>query len=98
MKSGAQEMIDVLDEIRHEVNDNPCGMGDVAMRAMAVALRTLYRSKVPRRYSREQAARTLGISTRQLSRVVSKMEITTRRDGFRNVYFTEEDIQRMRSK
>lgn len=96
MRSGAEEIHDVLDEIRREVDENPCGMGDVAMRAMATALRTLFRSKVPKRYSREQAARALGISTRQLSRIVSKKEIVARRDGFRNVYFTEEDIQHMR--
>ena len=40
-------------------------MGDMAMRAMASALRTLYRSKVPKRYSREMAARELGVSVRQ---------------------------------
>lgn len=96
MRSGADEIFEVLDEIRREVGENPCGMGDAAMRAMAAALRTLYRSKVPRRYSREQAARALGVSVRQLTRVVERSGVAPRRDGFRSVYFTEEDIERMR--
>ena len=60
MASGVEEMMAVLEEIKSEVTANPCNMGDVAMRAMASALRTLYRSKVPKRYSREMAARELG--------------------------------------
>ena len=56
MGSGVEEMMAVLDEIKSEVMANPCNMGDMAMRAMASALRTLYRSKVPKRYSREMAA------------------------------------------
>lgn len=66
MASGVEEMMAVLEEIKSDVMANPCNMGNVAMRAMASALRTLYRSKVPKRYSREMAARELGVSVRQL--------------------------------
>ena len=66
MASGVDEMMAVLDEIKSEVTANPCNMGDMAMRAMASALRTLYRSKVPKRYSRDMAARESGVSVRQL--------------------------------
>lgn len=97
MASGAEEMMAVLDEIKSEVTANPCNMGDVAMRAMASALRTLYRSKVPKRYSREMAARELGVSVRQLSRIVAKSGITAHRDGFKNVYYTDEDINALKS-
>lgn len=97
MASGVEEMMAVLDEIKSEVMANPCNMGDMAMRAMASALRTLYRSKVPKRYSREMAARELGVSVRQLSRIVGKSGITPHRDGFKNVYYTEEDIARLKS-
>lgn len=41
MASGVDEMKAVLEEIKSEVMANPCNMGDVAMRAMASALRTL---------------------------------------------------------
>lgn len=97
MGSGVEEMMAVLDEIKSEVTANPCNMGDVAMRAMASALRTLYRSKVPKRYSREMAARELGVSVRQLSRIVAKSGITAHRDGFKNVYYTDEDINALKS-
>lgn len=97
MASGVEEMMAVLDEIKSEVMANPCNMGDIAMRAMASALRTLYRSKVPKRYSREMAARELGVSVRQLSRIVVKNGIKPHRDGFKNVYYTEEDIARLKS-
>lgn len=97
MGSGAEEMMAVLDEIKSEVMANPCNMGDVAMRAMASALRTLYRSKVPKRYSRESAARELCVSVRQLSRIVAKSGITSHRDGFKSVYYTEEDINALKS-
>ena len=97
MASGMDEMMDVLDEIKSEVEANTCNVGDVAMRAMASALRTLYRSKVPKRYSREMAARELGVSVRQLSRIVAKSGITPHRDGFKNVYYTDEDIARLKS-
>ena len=96
MASGVDEMMAVLDEIKSEVTDNPCNMGDMAMRAMASALRTLYRSKMPKRYSREMASRELGVSVRQLSRIVSRSGITPHRDGFKNVYYTEEDIARLK--
>lgn len=97
MASGVEEMMAVLEEIKSEVTANPCNMGDVAMRAMASALRTLYRSKVPKRYSRESAARELGVSVRQLSRIVAKNGIAPHRDGFKNVYYTEEDITMLKS-
>ena len=97
MASGVEGMMDVLEEIKSEVTANHCNMGDVAMRAMASALRTLYRSKVPRRYSREMAARELGVSVRQLSRIVAKIGITPHRDGFKSVYYTDEDIARLKS-
>jgi hypothetical protein len=97
MGSGAEEMMAVLEEIKGEVMANPCNMGDVAMRAMASALRTLYRSKVPKRYSREMAARELNVSVRQLSRIVAKSGIKPHRDGFKNIYYTEEDIVRLKS-
>lgn len=96
MRSGADEMLAVLEEIRQEVTSNKCGMGDLAMRATAHALRTLFRSKVPKRYSRESAARELGVSVRQLSRLVAKAGVTPRRDGFKNVYYLEEDIDALR--
>lgn len=97
MASGVEEMMAVLDEIKSEVTANPCNMGDVAMRAMASALRTLYRSKVPKRYSREMAARELGVSVRQLSRIVAKSGIKPHRDGYKNIYYTEEDITMLKS-
>ena len=97
MASGVDEMMAVLEEIKSEVMANPCNMGDVAMRAMASALRTLYRSKVPKRYSREMAARELGVSVRQLSRIVDKSGVAPHRDGFKNIYYTEEDIVRLKS-
>lgn len=97
MGSGAEGMMAVLEEIKSEVMANPCNMGDVAMRAMASALRTLYRSKVPKRYSREMAARELNVSVRQLSRIVAKSGIKPHRDGFKNIYYTEEDIVRLKS-
>lgn len=97
MGSGAEEMMAVLEEINGEVMANPCNMGDIAMRAMASALRTLYRSKVPKRYSREMAAREINVSVRQLSRIVAKSGIKPHRDGFKNIYYTEEDIVRLKS-
>ena len=97
MGRGVEEMIAVLDEIKSEVTANHCNMGDMAMRAMASALRTLYRSKVPKRYSREMAARELGVSVRQLSRIVCTSGITPHRDGFKNVYYNEEDINALKS-
>lgn len=90
-------MMAVLEEIKSEVMANPCNMGDVAMRAMASALRTLYRSKIPKRYSRESAARELGVSVRQLSRIVAKSGITPHRDGYKNIYYTDEDINALKS-
>lgn len=96
MRSGADEMLAVLDEIRAEVTSNPCRMGDMAMRATAKALRTLFRSKVPRRYSRDQAAKALGVSVRTLSRLVNDTGIKPHRDGFKNVYFTDDDISAFR--
>lgn len=97
MRSGADEMLAVLDEIRAEVTSNPCRMGDMAMRATAKAMRTLFRSKVPKRYSRDAAASELGVSVRQLSRLVAKAGIKPRRDGFKNVYYLEEDIEELRA-
>ena len=97
MASGVDEMMAVLDEIKSEVMANHCNMGDVAMRAMASALRTLYRSKVPKRYSREMTARELGVSVLQLSRIVAKSGIKPHRDGFKNIYYNEEDIARLKS-
>lgn len=43
------------------------------------------------------AARELGVSVRQLSRIVAKSGITPHRDGFKNVYYTDEDISRLKS-
>ena len=39
----------------------------------------------------------LGVSGRQLARVLSESGITRHRDGFKNVYYTEEDIARLKS-
>ena len=64
---------------------------------MADRIQHLRRSKVPKRYSREMAARELGVSVRQLSRIVAKSGITPHRDGFKNVYYTDEDIARLKS-
>ena len=97
MASGVDEMMAVLDEIKSEVTANPCNMGDMAMRAMASALRTLYRSKVPKRYSRESAAMELGVSVRHLSRIVAKSGIKPHREGFKNIYYNDEDIARLKS-
>lgn len=93
MKSGAEEMIEVLNEMRTEVEANKCKLGDAGMRAMAMALRTLYRSKMPKKYSREAAANAIGVSTRHFARLASDAGVKPHRDGFKNIYYTEEDIE-----
>ena len=42
------------------------------------------------------AAMELGVSVRQLSSIVAKSGITPHRDGFKNVYYTDEDIARLK--
>lgn len=43
------------------------------------------------------AAREINVSVRQLSRIVAKSGIKPHRDGFKNIYYTEEDIVRLKS-
>lgn len=97
MKSGVREMLDVLDEMRYEVEKNRCGMSDMALRALAKAVRTLYRSKVPKRFSRDGMAKELGVSTRTLNRMAKAKGIAPRRDGFKNIYYLEEDLLKFKT-
>lgn len=94
--SGKEELNAVLAEIAAAANDNICGMGDDTLHALAGALRTMFRAKVPRTYSRESAARELGISVRQLQRDVQASGVHFRRNGEAKVWLTEEDIKRIR--
>ncbi len=86
----------MLAEIAAAANDNVCGMGDETLHTLAGALRTMFRAKVPHTYSRESAARELGISVRQLQRDVQASGICFRRNGESKVWLTEEDIKRLR--
>lgn len=96
MKSGVEELVEVLEEIKAHAMSNPCRMSDAVFSTLAKSLKALYNAKVPKKYSREQAAKALGVSTRQLSRIADKRGITPHRDGFKNVYYTEEDIDAMK--
>lgn len=96
MKSGVEELVEVLEEIKENALSNPCMMSDSVFSTIAKSLRALYNAKVPKKYSREQAAKELGVSTRQLSRISYKRGITPHRDGFKNVYYTQEDIDAMK--
>lgn len=96
MNKGASELVLLLGEIKQQVERNPCGMGDNALSALANALRVVYRSKFPKKYSRDQAAKALGVSTRTLSRLVKDTGIKPYRDGFKNVYFLDDDINSLR--
>lgn len=97
MNTGVQEMIAVLSEMRQEVERNECHLGDQAMRALAVALRTLYHSKMPRRLSREAASTALGVSPRHFSRLATEAGVKPHRDGFKCIYYTEDDIEAIRA-
>lgn len=96
MKRGVDELVEVLEEIKENATSNQCGMSDAVMRGLASALRSLYRAKVPKKYSREKASIELGVSTRQLKRLANASGVESRRDGFKNIYYTEEDIQKIR--
>lgn len=94
--SGKEELNAVLAEIAAAANDNICGMGDDTLHALAGALRTMFRAKVPRTYSREMAARELGISVRQLQRDVLACGVRFRRNGESKVWLTEGDLKKIR--
>ena len=94
--NGREELNAVLAEIAAAANDNVCGMGDETLHTLAGALRTMFRAKVPHTYSRESAARELGISVRQLQRDVQASGVCFRRNGESKVWLTEEDIKRLR--
>ena len=96
MKRGVEELVEVLEEIKENALSNPCMMSDSVFSTIAKSLRALYNAKVPKKYSREQAAIKLGVSTRQLSRIADKRGIKPHRDGFKNVYYTEDDINEMK--
>ena len=85
MKSGVEELVEVLEEIKENALSNPCMMSDSVFSTIAKSLRALYNAKVPKKYSREQASIKLGVSTRQLSRRAGKRGIKAHRDGFKNV-------------
>lgn len=95
MSRGVDELVSVLDEIKKNAIENKSSIDDDTFGAIAMALKTIYKFKVPRCFSREQAAHMLGVSVRQLSRIVKKRGIKPHRDGFKNVYFTESDIAKM---
>lgn len=97
MKKGVDELVDVLNEIKDNATSNPCGMSDAVMSSLAHALRSLYKTKVPKKLSIEKASCEVGVSPRQLKRLANASGITPRRDGFRNVYYTEEDIEAIRA-
>lgn len=86
----------MLAEIAEAADGNPCGMGDGMMRSLADALRTVWKAKVPEIYSRESAARALGISVRQLQRDVIACGVRFKREGHGKVWLTEEDINAIR--
>ncbi len=94
--NGKDELQSVLAEIAAAADSNVCGMGDDALRSLAGALRTMFRAKMPKTYSREGAARELGISVRQLQRDVQASGVCFRRNGESRVWLTEEDIKRIR--
>lgn len=94
--NGKDELRCVLAEIAAAADDNVCGMGDDALRSLAGALRTMFRAKVPKTYSREMAARELGISVRQLQRDVQARGVCFRRNGESKVWLTEEDIKNIK--
>ena len=96
MKNGVEELVEVLEEIKENALSNPCMMSDSVFSTIAKSLRALYNAKVPKKYSREQAAKELGVSTRQLSRISYKRGITPHRDGFKNVCYSQEDIDAMK--
>lgn len=93
---GREELNAVLAEIAAAANENVCGMGDEAFSALAGALKTMFHAKVPHTYSRESAARELGISVRQLQRDAQASGVKFHRNGEAKVWLTEEDIKRIR--
>lgn len=94
--TGKEELNAVLAEIASATDGNPCGMSDNVMRSLADALRTMWKTKVPHTYSRESAARELGISVRQLQRDVQASGLFFRRNGESKVWLNEDDIMRLR--
>ena len=95
MQNGIEELHSVLAEISAAAEENKCGMSSEAFSALATALRALYRSKVPKTYSREEAARQLGISVRQLQRDARAAGVEFHRNGHRDVWLTEADIKKI---
>lgn len=97
MKRGVDELVEVLEEIKENATSNQCGMKDITMFTLAHALRSLYYAKVPKRYSREKASIELGVSTRQLKRLADSAGVKPKRDGYKNIYYTEEDLDKIRA-
>lgn len=95
--TGKEELAAVLAEMNEAVDGNPCAMSDKTMRGVADALRRLWRTKVPKTYTREQAALALGISTRQLQRDMASAGIRPHRKGSAVVWLTEDDVERLRA-
>lgn len=96
MQKGIEDLRSVLAEISAAAEENKCGMSSEAFSALATALRALYRSKVPKTFSREEAARQLGISVRQLQRDAQAAGVEFRRSGHREVWLTEADIDKIK--
>lgn len=94
--TGKEELAALLAEIAEAAEGNPCGMGDGMMRSLAEALRTVWKAKVPKTYSRESAARALGISVRQLQRDAAACGVRFKREGHGKVWLTEDDIKAIR--
>ena len=95
--SGKEELNAVLAEIAEAANDNPCAMNDGVMSSLAAALRTMFRAKVPKTYyTREEAARELGVSVHQLQRDAAAASVGFHRKGSAMVWLTEEDLRRIK--
>ena len=94
--SGKEELNAVLAEIAEAANDNPCAMNDGVMSSLAAALRTMFRAKVTNTYTREEAARELGVSVRQLQRDAAAASVGFHRKGSAMVWLTEEDLRRIK--
>lgn len=93
---GADKILQVLDAIRADVVRNECRASDALLAELASALETMRRLKMPRHHSREDLARSLGVSVRTAERYAHRAGVASRRDGFKNVYYTDEDIEQIR--
>lgn len=96
--AGKKKLLATIREVEEIANNNSCEMSDVAMGAIALGIDWVVKHiSMPNEFSLEETARMLGVSVRQLRRIMPKAGVTPRRRGFKHTYLLQRDIDKLMS-